>query len=148
MQIAVFTIPFVLIFMSLSAYSSSSKTIEEMNAFNDSFNTVVVERNIDDFLSLYSEQATWIAPSTAPVQGHDEPRALIEFIAAKDGHLSHTIETLFVSPDGTQAVMIGEADVEIKQVGMKATGTYLFVLEKEERNWKIQTDMWYQYPDQ
>lgn len=141
------SIALVLAAVSLSVNSSTSNTTEEMRAFNDRFNSVVAERGIDDFISLYSQKALWIAPSTAPVEGQDEPRALIEFLTAKDGHLSHTIDTLFVSPDGTQAVMIGEADVEVEQVGMDANGTYLFVMEKEGDDWKIQTDMWHQYTE-
>lgn len=135
------------IFMSsaLLADGNNSDIEAEMAAFNDRFNQVVADRDVEGFLSLYAEDTIWIAPATPPVVGHGEPRATIQFIIEKEGALTHTVDTLFISDDETQVVMIGTADVLVEQVGMDVDGTYLFVLERHEGNWIIVTDMWHQH---
>lgn len=120
----------------------------ELNAFNDHFNQLVTEKDMEGFLSLYSENTLWIAPATPPVNGHGEPRETFQFIIDKDGKLTHTVDKLFVSDDGSQAVMIGTAEILVEKVGMDATGTYLFVLERDGNGWKIVTDMWHQHSDE
>jgi hypothetical protein len=41
--------------------------------------------------------------------------------------------------------MIGTAIAKVEEVGLDATGTYLFVMKKVNGDWKILTDMWHQH---
>ena len=140
----VFTVS-IIMSSSLSADGKTNNIDAEMAAFNDRFNQVVADKDIEGFLSLYAEDTLWIAPATPPVVGHGEPRALFQFIIEKEGSLTHTVDTLFISDDETQVVMIGTADVLVEQAGMDVDGTYLFVLERHEDSWIILTDMWHQH---
>ena len=139
----------VLLLLTLSsvglAQESNKEIRKELHAFNDRFNEVVVERDMAGFLDLYSENIWWIAPATPPVVGHGEPRATFQFIIQNNGELTHTIDKLTLSDDGSQAVMIGTAIVKVAAVGLDTDGTYLFVLKRENGVWKIQTDMWHQH---
>jgi ketosteroid isomerase-like protein len=132
---------------SVTAFAKDTNAVltKELQAFNDRFNEIVVEKDMDAFLSLYSKEVLWVAPATAPVVGHGEPRNTFQFITSKKGELVHTIDKLMVSDDGTQAVMIGTAFVKVKEVGLDVDGTYLFVMKKEQSEWKIFTDMWHQH---
>lgn len=143
---AVFTISLI-VSNALTADGKINGIDAQMWAFNERFNQVVADKDMEGFLSLYSEQAIWIAPATPPTVGHGEPRALFQFMIENDGKLSHSIDKLFISDDGSQVVMIGTADVLVEQVGMDVMGTYLFVLEPKEDRWVIVTDMWHQHSD-
>lgn len=136
-----------LLLLSTSAFpNSSNKTAEEeLHAFNDKFNQLVVQKDMDGFLSLYSNQVLWIAPASPPVEGHSEPRSTFQMLIDNDGELTHTIDKLTVSKDGDHAVMIGEANVVLEKIGVTALGTYLFVLERKDQKWMIMTDMWHQH---
>ena len=58
------------------------------------------------------------------------------------------MDELIISDDGSQAVMIGDAIVKVETQGLDFTGTYLFVLEREDDTWLIQTDMFNQHIDE
>lgn len=142
------------LFLFVSASLTAGETIKtsdleaELNAFNDRFNKLVIDKDIEGLLSLYSKNTLWIAPAKRPVKGQSEPRATFQFLIDNNGELTHTVDQLFVSDDGSQAVMIGTAEILVEQVEMKATGTYLFVLKPDGNNWKIATDMWHQHSDE
>lgn len=119
--------------------------LDELNAVNDRFNEAAAAYDMEKFLSLYDDETLWIAQGTPPVAGHDEPRATFQFLTDSEGRLTHDVDQLFVSDDGTLAVMIGTAEVQVESQGMDADGTYLFVLERQGEDWKIVADMWHQH---
>lgn len=126
--------------------SNSRSDIElELITFNDRYNEAVANYDTEGFISLYSEEALWISPDKAPVQGHDTPRKAFEFLVENEGKLTHAIDSLLISEDGLQAVMIGQADREIKKLELDATGTYLFVLKRINDDWEIVADMFNQH---
>jgi ketosteroid isomerase-like protein len=131
----------------ISGIAAASQPIskQELNQFNDRFNQVTDQRDLNGFLDLYSKQVLWIAPDVPPVEGHGEPTSTFQFISQMDGHLSHTVDQLFIAKDGSQAVMIGTAIVKVEKAGMDLTGTYLFVIERQNGDLKIVTDMWHQH---
>lgn len=124
---------------------ANASVLQDLEAVNDQFNAAAAAYDMEKFLSLYSKSALWIAPATPPVAGHDEPRAMFQFLADNQGTLTHTVDQLFVSQDGTLAVMIGTADVLMESAEIDADGTYLFVLERDGENWQIAADMWHQH---
>lgn len=119
--------------------------VTELTALNDRFNDSAAAHDAAGLLSLYAADTLWIEQGKPVSQGLDGPRALFEFVAAKKGNVTHTIDHLFVSDDETLAVMIGSVDAEMEAVGLDATGTYLFVLRPGDEGWKVVTDMWHQH---
>lgn len=135
--------------MILTACGASSADSAEVSAdlteFNDNFNETAENYDVDALVSLYADDALWIAPGTAPAPGQELASQTFQFLANNRGFLSHTIEQLIISDDGTQAVMVGEADVLVEDAGLDVTGTYLFVLERDGDDWNIAVDMFNQY---
>lgn len=132
---------------SAAVFSNDKNTIisEELATFNDQFNAIAANYDIDAFLAMYVEEPLWIAPGKAPVAGLDVPRATFDFFASNKGSLTHTVDHKIVSADGSQAILIGQYDLLVEKVGVKATGTYQFVLQKDDKQWKILTDMYNQH---
>lgn len=114
---------------------------QELSAYNDTYNQIIETYDLEAFVGLYNDAPLWIAPKEAPIAGLDVPRGTFGFIIEKEGQLTHTFDELVVSDDGSQAVMIGTYNLNIEAVGAKATGTYLFVLEREGEGWNIVVDM-------
>lgn len=129
------------LFGTKTTAASPSANVADLASYNDSYNEIIANYDMDGFLDLYTNNPLWIAPTEAPVSGLEVPRNTFGFITAKKGNLSHTADHTFFSKDGSQAVLIGQYDVEIAAVGKKGTGTYLFVLEREGDGWKIVVDM-------
>ncbi|MEJ6393823.1 nuclear transport factor 2 family protein [Gymnodinialimonas sp. 2305UL16-5] len=117
-----------------------------MTAYNDRFNEIVATYDLEAFLALYVDEPLWIAPGERPVAGLDVPAGTFGFIIENAGAFSHSFEHFFVSDDGSQAVMIGDYDLDVEQAGVAATGTYLFVMERHgEDEWRIVADMFNQH---
>lgn len=133
-----------LIYVSPAVANQAAKT-KSLHAFNDVFNQAVIDRDADTLVGLYSHDTLWIEQGKKPVTGLEEPRKLFEFVTSNQGDVSHTVDNLFLSSDGSMAVMIGSVQATVEKVGMDATGTYLFVLKPEGDSWKIVTDMWHQH---
>lgn len=131
----------------LAADDIRADPVAELENLNDRFNEAVADRDADAILSLYAEDTIWIEQGKPAIKGLDEPRKLFEFVTANEGEVTHSIDTLIVSDDGTLAVMIGSVDARIESVGMDATGTYLYVLKPFEDGWKVVTDMWHQHTE-
>ncbi len=129
----------------LSAGDVRADPVTELKRLNDRFNEAVADHDADAVLSLYADDTIWIEQGKPAVEGLAEPRKLFEFVTANKGDVTHSIDTLFVSDDGTLAVMIGSVDAKMESVGMDATGTYLFVLKPSGDGWKVVTDMWHQH---
>ena len=122
---------------------------ESLVAFNDSFNENAVSHDIEGLVALYDEDAYWIAPDALPAQGRDGvPRQTITFMATNKGDLTHTIDDLFISDDGTQAVMMGVTSAAVESQGMAFEGTYIYVLEREndDDQWQVVVDMYNTHP--
>lgn len=117
----------------------------ELHAFNDRFNAYAEAYDVDGIVSLYDEKALWIAPKTPPVAGLETPRNTFSFLTENKGSITHSVDELIISDDGSQAVMIGGVEVLVEQAGMDFDGTYLFVLERDDEDWKIVADMFHQY---
>lgn len=113
----------------------------DLNAFNDRFNELAASWDVDGIVSLYDEDALWIAPNSQPAPAPESARATFTFAVENQGSLVHTVDELIISDDGSQAVMIGDAIVKVEKAGLDFTGTYLFVLEREGGTWLIKTDM-------
>ena len=122
-----------------------AETETSLNRFNDEFNAISAKHDVDGLLSLYTPDSLWIAPGERPATGYEEPRKTFSFLAENKGLLTHTVDHLHISNDGSQAVMIGEAVIKVDAVGMDATGTYLFVMKRVNDEWKIVTDMFHQH---
>lgn len=127
-----------------SVYSVSDAE-RDLYAFNDDFNAISGRHDLDGLLSLYVPDALWIAPGERPVAGYDAPRQTFGFLTSNKGVLTHTIDHLKISDDATQAVMIGEAIIQVPSAGLDATGTYLFVMKRVNGEWKVVTDMFHQH---
>lgn len=127
------------------------ETRASLVAFNDAFNAHAAALDIEEMMSLYDEDALWIAPQTPPAKGRDGvPRETFTFLVENRGEITHTIEHLFVSDDGTQAVMIGDAVGSVASQGVAFEGTYHFTLERDdaEDDWQIVADMFNNYPQE
>lgn len=122
-----------------------AKARAELNAFNDRFNALSAARNTEGLAALYAVDSLWIAPKTPPAPGQKLARETFGFLAAKKGSLVHTVDELILSDDSTQAVMIGDAIVKVERAGLDFTGTYLFVLQRQQDGWQIVTDMFNQH---
>ncbi|MBU2981039.1 nuclear transport factor 2 family protein [Lentibacter algarum] len=120
----------------------------ELLAFNDRFNAYAEAHDVDGIVSLYGEESLWIAPKTPPAPAPVLARQTFSFLVANEGSISHTVDHLTISDDGTQAVMIGDAIVLVEKAGLDFTGTYLFVLEKEGDTWEIVADMFNQHVEE
>lgn len=141
----------VMLLLSLSASaiadSMKDRIKQELTEYNDAYNELFVNDDLEAFVALYSDAPLWIAPTTEPVKGLDVPRNTFQFIVDKEGDLVHTFDEFHVSEDGTQAVMIGQYKADIEAVGTHSTGTYLFVLERDEGLWKIVVDMFNEHKE-
>jgi ketosteroid isomerase-like protein len=127
---------------AVAAEDRSSALRAELNAFNDQFNTYAATLNVDGMMSLYDKDVIWIAPTEAPARGREGvPRQTFTFVADNKGTLAHTVTDLIISDDGSQAVMIGTNNGEIKSKDFVVRGTYLFVLKKKAGQWHIVSDM-------
>lgn len=128
--------------------AQDSGAVSELHALNDRFNEAIAAHDAKGVLDLYAEDTIWIEQGKPVVKGLEEPRKLFEFVAANKGEVTHSVDTLFVSDDGTLAVMIGSVDAKMESVGLDATGTYLYVLKPSDNGWKVVTDMWHQHAAQ
>ena len=127
---------------------AQSQARESLIAFNDRFNELAATHDAAGLIALYDEDAFWIAPATPPAQGRDGvPRQTINFMSENKGELSHTIEALFISDDGTQAVMKGITRALVESQGFQLEGSYVYVLERENEDdeWQIVLDMFSNY---
>ena len=125
---------------------AQSQARESLIAFNDRFNELAATHDAAGLIALYDEDAFWIAPATPPAQGRDGvPRQTINFMSENKGELSHTIEDLFISDDGTQAVMKGITRALVESQGFQLEGSYVYVLENEDDEWQIVLDMFSNY---
>lgn len=120
----------------------------DLNAWNDRFNELAASWDLEGIVALYDEDALWIAPKSRPAPGPETARQTFSFAVENKGSLVHTVDELIISDDGSQAVMIGDAIVKVETQGLDFTGTYLFVLEREDDTWLIQTDMFNQHIDE
>ncbi|MEP3778946.1 MAG: nuclear transport factor 2 family protein [Paracoccaceae bacterium] len=119
-----------------------------MIAFNDRFNALAATHDAAGLIALYDADAFWIAPAIRPAQGHDGvPRQTITFMTQNKGTLSHTIEDLFISDNGTQAVMKGVTKAAVESQGFQLEGSYVYVLERahDTAPWQIVLDMFSNY---
>lgn len=131
----------------LAADGVRADPVTELERLNDRFNEAVENHDADAILSLYADDTIWIEQGKPASLGLDEPSKLFEFVTANKGEVTHSIDTLFVSDDGTLAVMIGSVVAKMESVGMDATGTYLYVLKPSEDGWEVVTDMWHQHAE-
>ena len=123
----------------------NTDTAQELKTLNDRFNAAVRNHDAEAILSLYATDSIWIEQGKPAVKGLEPARKLFEFVTANKGSVTHSVDTLFVSDDGTLAVMIGSVVAKMETVGLDATGTYLYVLQPGEDGWKVVTDMWHQH---
>lgn len=128
-----------------SAIAENSQEEAALTALNDQFNAYAEAYDLNGFLSLYDPEILWIAPGEHPSPGYEEPSKTFQFLIDQKGMLSHTIDHLFISQDGSQAVMIGDAIIKAEPAGLDATGTYLFVLKQQDGEWQIIVDMFHQH---
>lgn len=117
----------------------------ELHELNDKFNEAVSNHDAEGILKLYADDTIWIEQGKPATSGLQKPRELFEFVTANKGEVTHSVDTLFISNDGTLAVMIGSVVAKMETVGMDATGTYLYVLKPTDDGWKVVTDMWHQH---
>lgn len=131
----------------LSTSDAHADPVVELEHLNDRFNQAVANHDAGAVLSLYADDTIWIEQGKPATRGLEEPRKLFEFVTANKGEVTHSVDTLFVSEDGTLAVMIGSVDARMESVGMDATGTYLYVLKPTGDGWKVVADMWHQHAE-
>lgn len=134
---------------SLSVLADTADDLRaEFTAYNDTYNQIIADYDLEAFVALYNDAPIWIEPDKAPIVGLDVPSGTFGFIIQNEGKLTHSFDELLVSADGTQAVMIGEYNASIATVGMEAAGTYLFVLQRSGEGWDIVVDMFNQHAPQ
>ena len=117
---------------------------QELSTYNDRYNQIAADYDLEAFLALYGEDPLWIAPGKPAVAGLDVPAGAFGFITESEADFSHSFDRFFVSDDGTQAVMIGTYDMAAEKVGVTAQGTYLFVLQRDGEGWAIVAAMFNQ----
>tara|TARA_R110002096_G_scaffold435558_1_gene661572 strand:- start:977 stop:1444 length:468 start_codon:yes stop_codon:yes gene_type:complete len=133
---------------ALAETAAQSAARASLIAFNERFNELAATHDADGLVALYDEDTFWIAPATPPAQGRDGvPLQTITFMSENQGDLSHTIEDLFISDDGTQAVMKGVTRAAVESHGFQLEGSYIYVLERENADapWRIVLDMFNNY---
>ncbi|MGC3940710.1 YybH family protein [Roseobacter sp. EG26] len=130
---------------ALPAMTMDTEARQAFTAYNDRFNEIAESYDLEAFLALYNKAPLWIAPAEQPVEGLDVPAGTFGFIVKNEGEFSHSFDHLFLSDDRTQAVMIGDYDLNVERADVAATGTYLFVLEKNGDGWEIVVDMYNQH---
>lgn len=136
----------VLLAPVVQAETPSTAPGAELIEYNEKYNQIVGDYDIEAFLALYNSSPLWIAPNERPVAGLDVPRAAFEFLSGNGGSLLHSANHSFVSQDGTQAVLIGQYDLDVEKVGVKSSGTYLFVMKKTtDGEWDVVVDMYNQH---
>ncbi len=108
-------------------------------AINDRFNAAVAAGDLEAMLDLYAEDVLWLAPNAPAATGRDIARANYGFVFDNNASLSHTLDHVLVSDDRTQAVMIGTFSAPTLNIADK--GSYLFVLENQNKTWKITADI-------
>lgn len=131
------------------AHADDASIRDSLGAFNDRFNALAASHDIEGLVALYHEEAYWIAPDALPARGRDGvPRQTITFMANNKAELTHTIEDLFISDDGTQAVMMGVTAGAVKSQGFAFEGTYVYVLQREDAQtpWQVVLDMFNNHP--
>lgn len=132
--------------VKLSQPISQTDARAELIAFNDEFNAISARHDLEGFISLYRSDALWIAPDVPPAAFEGPARETFGFLAQNKGILTHSVDNLEISEDGKLATMIGTAVIKVEAAGVDATGTYLFVMKREDSgNWVILTDMWHQH---
>eukprot|EP00752_Nemacystus_decipiens_P005254 g4768.t1 len=110
-------------------------------AFNDRFNELTAALDVPSLVALYDEDSLWIDQENPPIPGPEGVLTNFGFLAANNGSNIHTVDRLIISEDGSQAIMIGEADILVENQGLDFTGTYQFVLVRDGDDWKIMVDM-------
>jgi len=143
--IAGLTLISALFAFAASVTAQDKDPASELRDLNDRFNEAVANHDAMSVLDLYADDTIWIEQGKPAVQGLEEPRKLFEFVAANKGKVTHSVDTLFISEDGSLAVMIGSVVAKMESVDLDATGTYLYVLKPTEKGWKVVTDMWHQH---
>ena len=133
---------------AIPAGAKDNSPAAQLHELNDQFNEAVTRHDANGILKLYADDTIWIEQGKSATSGLHEPRKLFEFVTANKGEVTHSVDTLFVSDDGTLAVMIGSVVAKMESVGMDATGTYLYVLKPTDDGWKDVTDMWHQHAKQ
>ncbi|AHD08862.1 YybH family protein [Phaeobacter gallaeciensis] len=119
----------------------------ELKAVNDAFNAGIASQDVQGLVALYGPEVMWIAPgSPMNLNGLEEAENLFTFMTGQNAEVTHDIDHLFVSDDETLAVMIGDVTAKVETLGIDGVGTYLYVLENAEGDWKIIADMWNQVP--
>ena len=132
----------------LAETAEQSAARESLIVFNDRFNALAASHDAEGLIALYDADAFWIAPGARPAQGRDGVlRQTITFMSTHKGALSHTVEDLFISADGTQAVMKGVTKAAVESQGFQLEGTYVYVLERHSEGapWRIILGMFSQY---
>ncbi|WP_085905815.1 YybH family protein [Kiloniella majae] len=135
-------------FLPVFVYASDDTDRQSLIEFNNTFNKYAKALDIEGILSLYHKDTYWVAPATAPAQGRDGvPRQTVTFLNQNKGTLHHTIDQLFISDDGTQAVMMGETKAKVESKNFDLHGTYMYVLKRENKSssWQIMVDMFNNY---
>lgn len=130
--------------------NSSGKTHAELEAFNDRYNEIASNYDLEGFKALYTDSAVWIAPEKPPAPVSQAGVGQFQFLSKNKGKLSHTLDQSFMSADGTQAVMIGTSTVSIESLGFGGTATYLLVMQRgnQDDEWKIVADMFNQHANE
>lgn len=133
----------VLAVTSTPAFAADA--VAELNAVNDAFNKGIATQDVKGLLDLYGEEVMWIAPATPMnFNGLEEAEKLFNFMSGHNAEVTHDIDHLFVSDDESLAVMIGDVNAKVDALGIDGGGTYLYVLDKEDGEWKVIGDMWNQ----
>lgn len=127
----------------------AGNAVTELNAVNDAFNVGIATQDVEGLLDLYGEGVMWIAPGTPMnLNGLTEAEQLFNFMTGHKADVTHDIDHLFISDDETLAVMIGDVVAKVETLGINGAGTYLYVMDNVEGEWKIIGDMWNQVPQE
>ncbi|GAA6210199.1 hypothetical protein NBRC116601_34920 [Cognatishimia sp. WU-CL00825] len=143
----------ILVTLAMLAATTSSALAQdaasELAEMNDRFNSGIATQDVAGLMELYGQEVMWIAPGT-PMSwnGQAEAKQLFNYMTGHQADVTHDIDHLFVSDDETLAVMIGDVRANVESIGLKGEGTYLYVLDKKEGDWKIVGDMWNQLPNE
>ncbi|QFT74836.1 ketosteroid isomerase family protein [Ruegeria sp. THAF33] len=114
----------------------------ELLAFNDRFNALAADYDVEGLVGLYADTSLWISPDTRPVPGQQGASEVFSFMSAQQATNLHSVDVLEVSEDGTLAMMVGNADISIPSMNVEFTGTLQFVMRWSDGEWRILSDMY------
>jgi ketosteroid isomerase-like protein len=113
---------------------------ERADAFVKAFN----EKNVNDVLTLYAENSTFMPPNQPIIRGKDALKTFYDDLL-KSGAANLKLNVTEVSGHGPLAYQSGTYEMDVKSPAgapSRDRGKYLFVLRRMADTWRYEYTMW------